>query len=607
VANPGDFAYTVKQQADIVRVVGDYVKLKKTGAQNFGGLCPFHQEKTPSFSVHATKQFYHCFGCGVSGDVFSFVQKIENITFPEAVRAVAQKLGLAVPKTQYSGPAEAKEAALRGALIEMHEKACAFFEEQLRKPEGAKAREYLTSRGLSDQDIQTFRLGFAPDSGFVLRDRMRGQFNDEQIKASGLFSWKEASANDQRPTTNDSGNDAKPATIYSKFRSRVTFPISNETGKIIAFTGRALASDDKSGPKYLNSPETPIYSKSRVLYNLDRAKEAIKKLDYAVIVEGQMDCIAVFTAGLHNVIASSGTAFTELQVRLLGRYTRNIVVNFDPDAAGARAAERSLALLVAEDFQIKVLTLEGGLDPDNFIRKRGADAYKQALMAAPRYFDYLIDRARAQFPIKTPQGKQQAVNALLAHLQHVPSRIVRDELAADIAQKLGIESSVLRQEIRHVAATRGTSVKAVPEAQVTPAERILIRVLAITADQLEPLPGLRHQAQYTVSTEQLHLGLPTEALLGALVQADAETLDPLALELSEGDRRLLAQILMRDDEPLTEELVHGALEALRRGHLERRQQQVRARIADAERKNDSAALTQLLQEKQRIDKDLSAL
>ncbi|MDP9269342.1 MAG: DNA primase [Acidobacteriota bacterium] len=602
MANPGDFAYTVKQQADIVRIIGDYVKLKKSGADRFSGLCPFHQEKTGSFSVSVTKQFYYCFGCSASGDVFSFVQKIENVTFPEAVRAVAQKLGIALPKTQYSGPAEAKEAALRGALIEMHERACTFFEEQLRKPEGARAREYLAGRALTGDDVKTFRIGFAPDSGFLLRDRLKGQFDDEQLRASGLMSWKE----DGAKTKDDSSGVA----MYSKFRSRITFPISNETGKIIAFTARELAgaaANPKAGPKYLNSPETPIYSKSRVLYNLDRAKEAIKKLDYAIIVEGQMDCIAVYSAGMHNVIASSGTAFTETQVRLLGRYAKQIVVNFDPDAAGARAAERSLALLVAEDFNIKVLTLEGGLDPDNFIRKRGKEAYGKALLGAPRYFDYLIDRARTQFPVKTPQGKQQAVTFLLQHLQHVPSRIVRDELAADMAQKLGIDSAVLRQEIRHVAATRGTTVKAAPPSQIMQAERILIRVLAVTADQLEPLADLRHQAQYTLSTEELHRGLPTETLLDALVQADAESFDPLALGLSDADRRLLAEVLMRDDEALSEELVHGALEALRRCQLERAQQQVRARIAEAERKNDSAALAQAMQEKLKIDRDLSAL
>src|SRR5438874_32783 len=191
MAQPGDFAYSVKQQADIVRVIGDYVTLKKTGAQNFGGLCRFHKEKTPSFSVHATKQFFHCFGCGASGDVFSFVQKIENITFPEAVRAVAQKAGIALPKQQYDSPAEAREAKLRGVLLEVHERATAFFEEQLRRPEGAAAREYLAGRGLTSEIIRDFHIGYAPDSGFVLRDRLKGAYDEETLRASGLFSWKQ--------------------------------------------------------------------------------------------------------------------------------------------------------------------------------------------------------------------------------------------------------------------------------------------------------------------------------------------------------------------------------------------------------------------------------
>src|SRR5258708_14005141 len=262
MANPGDFAYPVKQQADIVRIVGEYVKLKKAGAQNFSGLCPFHQEKTPSFSVHATRQFYHCFGCGGCGDVFSFVQKLENITFPEAVRLVAQKLGMALPKTEYSSPAEAQEARQRGQLIDMHERACVFFEDQLKKPEAAHAREYLATRGLKEETIRTFRLGYAPDSGFVLRDRLKSDYSEELLRASGLFSWKEG---------------AEAGGMYSKFRNRITFPIANETGKVIAFTGRTLAKDEKAGPKYLNSPETPSYSKSPVLYNLAKAKEAIRK------------------------------------------------------------------------------------------------------------------------------------------------------------------------------------------------------------------------------------------------------------------------------------------------------------------------------------------
>src|SRR2546428_3960400 len=193
MANPGDFAYPLKQQADIVRVVGDYVKLKKAGAQNFSGLCPFHSEKTPSFSVHATRQFFHCFGCGASGDVFSFVQKIENITFPEAIRAVAQKMGVALPKQTFSSEAEAKDARLRTSLLEIHERACAFFQECLRRADGARAREYLTGRGLDDGTITRFRIGFAPDSGFLLRDRLKSEFSEEVMRESGLFSWKEES------------------------------------------------------------------------------------------------------------------------------------------------------------------------------------------------------------------------------------------------------------------------------------------------------------------------------------------------------------------------------------------------------------------------------
>src|SRR6266567_5995458 len=192
MANAGDFAYTLKQQADIVRVVGDYVKLRKAGAQNFSGLCPFHSENTPSFSVHATRQFFHCFGCGASGDVFSFVQKIENITFPEAVRAVAQKLNIPLPKTSFSSPAEAKEAKLRTVLLDVHERACAFFQECLRRPEGARAREYLAGRGLDEETIRRFRIGFAPDSGFVLRDSLKGEFGEEMMRESGLFSWKDS-------------------------------------------------------------------------------------------------------------------------------------------------------------------------------------------------------------------------------------------------------------------------------------------------------------------------------------------------------------------------------------------------------------------------------
>jgi DNA primase len=616
-----DFKETVKQQADIVRIIGDYIKLKKAGASNYAGLCPFHGEKTASFSVHATRQFYHCFGCGVSGDVFSFVQKIENVTFPEAVRLVAQKLGIPLPKATYSSPAEARDAKLRAQLLDAQERAAAFFQECLKRPEGARAREYLAGRGLDAETIAHFRIGYAPDSGFLLRDRLASEFSEEVLRESGLFSWKqeEASATGQaKPTT----NDQRPTTVYSKFRNRVMFPIANDAGKIIAFTGRTLATDEKAGPKYLNSPETGIYSKGRVLFNLDHAKEAIRKLDYAILVEGQMDCISVYAAGFHNVIASSGTAFTEIQARLLGRFSKNVVVNFDPDTAGAKATERTLGLLVEEDFQIKVLTLEQGFDPDLFIRRKGKDRYSDALRHSQKYFDYLIDRARNLFPARNPETKQKAVNYLLPHIQRVPSRIVRDELSQEIAQKLGIDSTVLRQELRHVASERSAAaVKSTPEAQATDAERILIRALASArqiqpgADHISAHDGSRNivkdeefdparQAQYVLQSEALHRGLATESLIDALLNTAAEVADVMETPCSESERRMLASILLKEDEELTAERVEGAVRALRRIHLRRRLEQVQRELSRPGVSEDKALRNELLLEKDRLSRAL---
>jgi DNA primase len=644
--NSSDFKETLKQQADIVRVVGDYVRLRKAGAQNYSGLCPFHAEKTPSFSVHATRQFYHCFGCGASGDVFSFVQKVENVSFPEAVRMVAQKLGVAMPRVSFSSPQEAREAQHRTALLEIQALACEFFQRYLSRPEGAQAREYLRGRGLDEDTIKSFRMGYAPDSGFLLRDFLRGRFDERLLRESGLFSWKaedsrqssvvglrevdarssgggqrelitqaiterrESGAEDRGPRAEDR------LSIYSKFRNRVMFPIHNDSGKIIAFTGRTLSTDEKAGPKYLNSPETAIYSKSRVLFNLDQAKEAIRHLNYAIVVEGQMDCISVFAAGFHNVIASSGTAFTDAQAKLLGRFSKRVVVNFDPDTAGARATERTLGLLVEEDFEIQVVTLESGFDPDLFIRRKGRDAYAAALRHSQKYFEYLIERARAQFAVRSPEGKVKAINYLLPHIQRVPSRIVRDELAHEIAQKLGIDSAVLRQELKHVAATRSaTAVKAPVEVQVTDAEKILIRALA-SGSEMRPTEEHHsaregvdeefdpaRQARFALQSERLHEGLAAESLIESLVSAEEGSGDAMSRPLTEGDRRLLAAILMKEDEELSPERLEGAVRALRRKLIRRKQERVQREIQSVSNA-DPGRLIELLREKERLKRAL---
>ncbi len=293
-----NFAQIVKQQADIVRIIGEYVKLRKTRRAEYTGLCPFHKEKTGSFSVNAAHQFYHCFGCKESGDVFNFVMKMDSLSFPEALRAVAAKAGVPLPKREFNSPEEQRDAGLRRGLMDIHEAATQYFEAQLKSPSAARAREYLTGRGVTPDTIAKFRIGYAPDDFNDMRERLAQHFNDEIMRASGLFSAKEQA-------------DGSQGQLYARFRKRITFPIANEQGKTIAFTARALEATDDKGrdiAKYLNSPETPLYTKGHVLFNLDKAKSEIRTNDFALLVEGQMDCISVYIAGVHNVIATSGTA-----------------------------------------------------------------------------------------------------------------------------------------------------------------------------------------------------------------------------------------------------------------------------------------------------------
>ena len=584
-----DFAQSVKQQADIVRIIGDYVRLTRAGAQNYRGLCPFHNEKTPSFNVHASQQFYHCFGCGQSGDVFTFVQKMESQTFPEAVRTVAQKCGIPLPKREFSSPEEAKEARIRGRLLDIEEAACAWFQEQLKSPEAAAAREYLTGRGLTEEGIAKFRIGFAPDNFNAIRERFKGAFDEETLRASGLFSWKQQ-------------EDGSAGSLYSRFRKRITFPIMNESGRVIAFTARALDSGEKAGPKYINSPETPLYTKGSVLFNLDKAKQAIRQLDFALLVEGQMDCISVWMNATHNVIATSGTAFTEVQVRLLGRFTKQVIVNFDPDTAGANAAEKSIGMLTEEGFTVKVVVLEGGLDPDRYIRERGVQAYLAALKAAQRHPDYLIARARTLFPARTAESKVKAINFLLPHIRQMPNRIARDEFAADAAQKLGIDSALMRQELKQAAAGRRDTVASTPgggKDALSGNEQILIRALAAAEED----PARRLVEERLEYEPTLYESLPAQAAIARLLAAP----DPSRVLAECEDaaiRRMLAHALLSSGEQVTEHLAREALASLERNQLEHRQRELRAMLAAASREGRDEDVRRLSDEKLSVDRAL---
>ncbi len=596
-----DFAQLVKAQADIVKIVGEYVRLRKSGAQNYSGLCPFHSEKTGSFSVHAARQFYHCFGCGQSGDVFSFLQKLENLSFPEAVKAVAHKTGIPLPKRAFASPEEAAENRQRNQLIELHEQAAAWFESQLQSAEGAAAREYLSGRGLTREGIARFRIGFAPDSSHALREQLQrsadpealrsGSFQDA-LRLSGLFSSKE------QP-------DGSAGPLYARFRKRIMFPILNEQGRVIAFTARALEGGEKAGPKYLNSPETLLYSKGNVLFNLDKARVAIRKLaserppqDFALLVEGQMDCISVYQAGIQNVLATSGTAFTETQARLLGRQTKRVIVNFDPDLAGANAAEKSIALLVEEGFDVRIVTLEGGLDPDRYLRERGVAAYKEAVRGARKHTDYLLERARQLHPPSTPEGKIQALNYLLPHIRRMPNAISRQDFATEAAHRLGIDSALVREELKQAAAARREVLGSQARIPVSETEKLLLRSLA--ADRDSPLFALAAEA--FDAHPDYFAGLSTAPLLATLRGRGGA--DALASIEEPAGRGLLAGVLMAEGTAMEPADLRAAIESLRHSALVRAQREARAAIAEAERRGDAGRVAELMRRKQELDGEL---
>ena len=592
-----NFAQTVKQQTDVVRVVGEYLKLRKSGA-NWSALCPFHKEKSGSFYLYPANATFYCFGCHEHGDVFTFVMKMESISFPEAVRAVATKMNIPLPKREFSSPQEAKEAGLRKQLIDVHEAATQYFQQSLQSPEAARAREYMTGRGITPETIAKFRLGYAPESFNDMRDRLGKFFPEEVLRASGLFSSKEQ-------------EDGSPGPMYARFRKRITFPIMNEQGKPIAFTARALDSADadaKAGPKYMNSPETLLYTKGQVLFNLDKAKAAIKDADVALVVEGQMDCISVYMSGIQGVIATSGTAFTEHQSRLLGRFTKNVVLNFDPDSAGANAAEKTSGLLVEEDFNVRVVTLEGGLDPDRFIKEHGMVAYTASVRGAVRYSDYLIERARILFPGRTPEAKVKALNFLLPHIRKIPSAVVRNEFAENAAQKLGIESSLMRQELKQAAQQRLESVKAAQPKAVSEVERILLCALVLPdADSSRMLA-----AEQLAANPEWYADLASATLMEALANGPAPD-NPLEAAPDDASRLLLASVLHQassESEAMRETLqeqVGNALRNLQERRLERRSRELRTSIAEAQRRGDEVMLRQLAHEKLQVERELRLL
>ena len=439
---PQTFIDDLRLQANILQVVQEYVPLKKVG-RTYKGLCPFHSEKSPSFHVDPEKGFFHCFGCSVGGDVFKFLELHEKVGFQDAVRMLAQKFGLSLPEQSDSSGDEAsrRDAGLREALLKVHEVAAAYFREQLASPAGARARQQLAERQVPPSTIEQLGLGFAPQTREGLKSRLLAQgFSQSLLIQSGLVVQR------------DGGE------VIDRFRNRLIVPICRDTGSVIAFGGRAMDADQT--PKYLNSPETPIYSKGRTLYGLHLSKSAIRKQGYAVLVEGYFDFAQVFQTDAAPAVASCGTALTPQQAQLLRRFTTKIVLSFDPDAAGQGAAARSCELLVAEGFDVNVVMLDKGDDPDTFIRHKGPAQYRERLKSSQPYLEYLLDRAASGLDLGLDENRRQFLGKMLTVAARIPDAAARDQFADRIAHKARITEEVVRAEIRKAAVNRRTAVTA---------------------------------------------------------------------------------------------------------------------------------------------------
>jgi DNA primase len=431
---PDYFIEELRQRADLVRIIEPYAPLKKKGA-NWMGCCPFHQEKTPSFSVNPAKGFYKCFGCGKGGNAFSFVMELEGLSFPEAIKRIAEISGVPLPEPvddkKFEQVKKKKEAEkkIADAVIELNQFALEFWENHLHENIGKAAREYLEKRGISDETRKIFRIGFAPDSWDALMSHLKAKGADEKlIEQSGLVSVNE-----------------EKKRVYDRFRGRVIFPVLDVNGKPIAFGARIL---DKGEPKYLNSPETAAYVKGEHLYGLFQDKEFIRKSKFAILVEGYLDLISLYQAGVHNAVASLGTAFTAQQAKLLGRFARKVVVNYDGDRAGVKAARRAIETLLAEDFEIKVLVLPNGQDPDDFIRANGFQAYKnQHKENAFSYLQFVLDNATRDRNISLPKQKAEAIEDVLPVISAVRNPIQRRESFDQALNFLRVEDAGLKRDL----------------------------------------------------------------------------------------------------------------------------------------------------------------
>ncbi len=588
MAFPDSFVEEVRRAADIVRVVSEHVALKKLGT-SWKGLCPFHQEKTPSFNVRQEPAVFHCFGCGEGGDVFKFVMLRERASFPEAVETLARRFGVPVPEGRVAAGPERKE---REELLALMEAAAQHFTRNLWSAAGTRAREYLLGRGFKKETLEKIRAGAARDAWDDLLGALRGRFAPGLIAKAGLVVERQ-------------GKEGH----YDRFRNRAVFPIANEAGKVAAFGARAL---DGSEPKYLNSPETPVYSKSRILYGLSWARDAIARTRRAVLMEGYLDVARAIEHDVTEVVATCGTALTAQHARMLRRFAEVVVLNFDQDEAGQKAARRSLELVLEEGLQVRIVELPEGHDPDSYLKAEGAEAYRRRLEEAPEAIEWLMRRAESARDLGSPAGKAAFFADVSPALARVVNPVERAAWLTRVVERGTLDPSAAREELRRALAGRPAGESAVARAAartapagkvsgvLLPAEKLLLGLVAQSAAGVE--------AALDELDETTLTGLVSEGVLRAAQtlarRQDRVTLQAVLAELAEDEeaQRLLSQAAV-EGVPPSASSAQDCVRELRRRSLQARLDQVKKEIRTA----DGEALDALLEETTSLKKRMAGL
>lgn len=568
----------IKNRASIVDLVSEYMTLKKAG-RNFVGLCPFHMEKTPSFTVTPDRQMFYCFGCGEGGGVFTFLMKIGQMTYPEAVRHLAKKTGVAIPER--ISQKERQEVGYREQLIRINEMAAGYYARNLVSPSGKEALAYLRKRGLREETVKAFRLGFALNGWHHLRDFLeKEKVSLESAEKAGLLV---------------PGKDGR---LYDRFRGRLIFPVEDLSGRVIAFGGRIV---DAGEPKYLNSPESGVYVKGRNLYALNRAKETIRRQDRVIIVEGYFDLISLWNAGITHVVATLGTALTKEQVDLVGRYTTHVVALFDPDEAGRKALTRSLELFLAGNLNVRVLVLPEELDPDDYVRAYGGERLLELIQSAPSLVDYYIDHVLGD------QGgfekDRDSFRKAVAFIQHIGNVVDRNLFIKRVSEKLGIDQELLKKEFLRTrpAIKDGGVIRGLYKAEIERLELDLIHLLLTHPEKIVPVmqAGI---LDYFTNKDLKNFGETLQSAAAGLQSWDAvgrvSSLEPGPIR--DGLLKKLMETQPLEEEKILDRMIVDSTRQIKRRWYKEKHKALKMNIVKAQEAGDSDLCSRLLTEKERL-------